>query len=131
MAVLDHIGLYVEDLEKSQIFYGGFFGFREHSRLSVGQSKMVFLNIGYGLLELIQRPGAPGEPSSGKRSHVAFHVDNFDEIKSRIEGTGLEFLEKSLEDGTRVGGFKDPDGHYIEIVDRPFFQKTISHGIKR
>jgi len=43
MATLDHIGIYVKDLERSITFYREAFNFPVHSNLEVGESKIAFL----------------------------------------------------------------------------------------
>ena len=118
MPALDHVGIYVSDLERSLDFYRRVFGFPEHHRMRVGESKIAFLDIGGGLLELIQRPGAPGEAPRGSWSHVAIEVEDYGAMESRLEGMGLELRKKTLDDGTRLAFCKDPDGHDVEIMEK-------------
>lgn len=122
MASLDHIGIYVKDLEQALKFYSDVFGFSEHHRFSSGESKIAVLNVGRGLLELIQRPGAPAEAPKGRWSHVAFHIDVYDDLVSKLEEMGLELRKVTLEDGSRLAFFKDPDGHDIEIMEKGLSQ---------
>lgn len=117
MAALDHIGIYVEDLARSIDFYGDVFGFQVARTMETSTSKIAFLDIGGGLLELIQRPGAPGEAPEGPWCHVAFEVDDYDSMESRLEEMGLELRKVTLGDGSRIAFFKDPDGHDIEIME--------------
>jgi len=118
MAALDHIGIYVKDLERSIRFYADLFGFPERKRFSVGESRIAVLDVGGGLLELIQRPDAPCEAPRGRWSHVAFHIDGYDGLVSKLEGMELELRKKTLEDRSRVAFFKDPDGHDIEVMEK-------------
>ena len=122
MTVLDHVGIYVSDMELSLAFYRDVFGFAEHSRLNLEETRIVFLDIGKGLLELVQRPGAPGEPPKGRWSHLALHADDFDGLLSKIVEMGLEHRTSTLGDGSRIAFFKDPDGHDLEIDEKPFDQ---------
>jgi lactoylglutathione lyase len=115
---LDHIGLYVKDLERSLRFYGEVFGFPEHHRFGVGESKIAVLDTGKGLLELIQRPGAPSEPPKGSWSHVAFHIDDYGALMGKLERKGLELRKVTMADGSRIAFFRDPDGHEIEIMEK-------------
>ena len=73
---MDHIGLYVSDLERSVKFYGDLFGFPVHRRLEMGETKIAFLDIGGGLLELVYKPASPGRPAEGRWTHVAYHVED-------------------------------------------------------
>ena len=122
MTHLDHIGIYVGDLERSLNFYSEVFGFPEHQRFSKGESKMAVLDIGKGLLEIIQRPDAPAEAPKGRWSHIAFHIDDYDGLVSKLEGMGLQLRRVTLDDGSRIAFFKDPDGHDIEIMEKGLSQ---------
>jgi lactoylglutathione lyase len=116
MVTLDHVGIYVKDLVKSVVFYGEVFGFQVARTMETSTSKIAFLDVGGGILELIQRPGAPGK-SEGPWSHVAFKVDDYDAMESKLEGLGLELRKVVLGDGSRIAFFKDPDGHDVEIME--------------
>ena len=116
MVTLDHVGIYVKDLAKSVVFYGEVFGFQVDRTMETSTSKIAFLDVGGGILELIQRPGAPGK-SEGPWSHVAFKVDDYDAMESKLEGMGLELRKVVLGNGSRIAFFKDPDGHDVEIME--------------
>ena len=116
MATLDHVGIYVKDLTKSVVFYGGVFGFQVERTTETSTSKIAYLDMGGGTLELIQRPGAPGK-IEGPWSHVAFNVDDYDAMESKLEDMGLELRKVTLGDGSRIAFFKDPDGHDVEIME--------------
>jgi catechol 2,3-dioxygenase-like lactoylglutathione lyase family enzyme len=116
MPTLDHVGIYVEDLAKSVVFYGEVFGFHVERTMETSTSKIAFLDVGGDTLELIQRPGAPGK-TEGPWSHVAFKVEHYHAMESRLEGLGLELRKVTLGDGSRIAFFKDPDGHDVEIME--------------
>ncbi len=122
MTKMDHIGLYVSDLERSVKFYGDLFGFPVHRRLEMGETKIAFLDIGEGLLELVYKPESPGRPAEGRWAHVAYHVEDYDGIVSKLEGKGIPLDKRALGDGSRIAFFKDPDGHDVEISESPFNQ---------
>ena len=71
MAKLNHIGIYVKDLEKSLAFYDDVFGFKVINSFTSGEAKMSMIDIGGGVLELVQRPGSPTTPPDGNWSHMA------------------------------------------------------------
>lgn len=65
------------------------------------------------------------------RQHYAFLISEaeFEEVFGRIEEQGLEywadpFLKEAAQINTRDGGrgvyFKDPDGHLLEVLTRPY-----------
>ena len=116
MSTLDHVGIYVKDLAKSVVFYGEVFGFQVARTMETSTSKIAYLDVGGGTLELIQRHGAPGK-TEGPWSHVAFKFDDYDIMESRLEDMGLELRKVTLGDGSRIAFFKDPDGHDVEIME--------------
>ena len=120
MTGLDHIGVYVRDLEKSLSFYEEVFGFPLKDRFTSGEAQIVVLDIGEGLLELIQRPGSPTAPPEGNWSHVALKVDDFDAFVETLGGMGVEMRLVSRPDGNRLCFFSDPDGHVVELMAKGF-----------
>jgi catechol 2,3-dioxygenase-like lactoylglutathione lyase family enzyme len=122
MASLDHVAIYVKDLEGAIKFYSSIFGFSVHSRFIAGESRIAVLDVDGGLLELIQRPNAPAVVPRGRWSHIAFHVDRFDGLVSKLEEMGLALRRVTREDGSRLAFFKDPDGHDREIMERGLSQ---------
>ncbi|MCW4050658.1 MAG: VOC family protein [Candidatus Bathyarchaeota archaeon] len=120
MTSLDHIGLYVKDLSKSLDFYKDLFGFPVVNEFGSGEAKIAVMDIGGGLLELVQRPGSPGTPPGGNWSHLALHVPDFDDKLAKLEGMGLELRKVTASNGSRLCFFKDPDGHTLELMEKGF-----------
>lgn len=82
MSYLDHCGVYVKDIENSLAFYKEIFGWKEKTRWTSGEAKIAVLDMGKGLMELVQRPGSPGAPPGGNWTHLAIHVPDFtDKVK--------------------------------------------------
>lgn len=115
---LDHLGVYVKDLEKSVAFYKDLFGWKEKKRFGSGEAKICVLDTGKGLVELVQRPGAPGTPPGGNWTHLALHVDAFPAKVKKLEAMGLELRKVTMADGAHIAFFKDPDGHTVEIMEK-------------
>ena len=122
MAAIDHVGIYVSDLERSIRFYQEIFGFPLHKRLRVGDVQAAFLDVKGTYLEVVEKPGEPKGAPAGAWSHIAFYVDDFDGMVSKLEGMGLKLERITLPDGTRIVFFKDPDGHDVEIDERKVAQ---------
>ncbi len=118
MSYLDHCGVYVKDIEKSLAFYKDVFSWKEKTRFASGEAKIVVLDMGKGLMELVQRPGAPGTPPGGNWTHLAIHVHDFPVMIKKLEDMGLELRKITMGDGAHIAFFKDPDGHTIEIMER-------------
>jgi len=120
MAKLNHIGIYVKDLEKSLAFYDDVFGFKVINSFTSGEAKMSMIDIGGGVLELVQRPGSPTTPPDGNWSHMAIHDPQFDETIDKIEKMGHATRKITIPNGNRLCFFSDPDGHVIEIMEKGF-----------
>ena len=120
MAKLDHVGLYVTDLEKSVKFYQEIFGFKITKELGSGEAKISTLDLGGGLLELVQRPGSPGTPPVGNWSHLAIHEPKFDETVAKLDAKKIAKRLTAMANGNRLCFFNDPDGHVIEIMENGF-----------
>jgi lactoylglutathione lyase len=117
MSYLDHCGVYVKDLEKSLIFYQDLFGWKEKTRWTSGEAKIAVLDMGKGLMELVQRPGSPCPPPSGNWTHLAIHVPDWVANVKKLEAAGTE-LRKVQMNGANIAFFKDPDGHTLEIMEK-------------
>ncbi|MCW4013780.1 MAG: VOC family protein [Candidatus Bathyarchaeota archaeon] len=120
MAKLDHIGVYISNLEKSIKFYEEMFGFKVINRFMSGEAKIATLDMGGGLLELVQRPGSPGTPPVGNWSHLAIYEPKFNETVAKIDSKGIEKRLITQANGNRLCFFNDPDGHTIEIMENGF-----------
>ncbi len=120
MTKLDHIGVYVANLEKSIKFYEEIFGFKVVDRFMSGEAKIATLDIGGGLLELVQRPGSPGTPPVGNWSHLALYEPDFDKRVTLLDSKKIEKRLITQANGNRLCFFNDPDGHTIEIMEKGF-----------
>ena len=122
MSKIDHVGIYVKDLENSLKFYSEILGWKEIRRLGSGEAKIAVLDAGGCLIEFIQRPGSPIKPPEGNWSHIANHVNDFAGIINRLKNKGLELREVTMGDGSHIAFFKDPDGHTVEVMEKGFTQ---------
>ena len=121
--VLNHIAVYVKDLQKSTSFYMNVvqidtipepFHDGKHTWFSVSE---------YSHLHLIQ--GAKEVSTHDKNSPLCFSVPSVEEVISRLNEHKIAYeswVGKQREITTRVDGvkqiyFKDPDGYWIEIND--------------
>lgn len=120
MTKLDHVGVYVKDLERSLGFYEKLFGLKVVNRFTSGEAKIALLDIGDGLLELVQRPGSPGTPPVGNWSHLALHEPDFDDKVKTLEEMGVEKRLVTMANGNRLCFFQDPDGHTLELMESGF-----------
>ena len=122
-ASLNHIAIYVVDLQKSTDFYKNIIGIEEipepfhdgqHSWFRVGESSQ--LHIISGAKKALEHP---------KDAHLCFRVPSVPAFIVNLIKAGIPFEDwqgKQNAITTRVDGikqiyFKDPDGYWIEIND--------------
>jgi catechol 2,3-dioxygenase-like lactoylglutathione lyase family enzyme len=120
MANLNHVGIYVSDIKRSINFYQELFGFPIVNEFTSGEAQITMLDLGGGMLELVQRPGSPGSPPEGNWSHLAIHEPEFDSVLKKLEEKSIETRLVTMGNGNRLCFFSDPDGHVIEIMDTGF-----------
>lgn len=121
--VLNHIAVYVTDLQKSTAFYQHIIGLDtipepfhdgKHTWFSIGEKNHLHLIA-----------GALAAVSHDKNSHLCFSVPSVDSFVTRLTKAGIPYEDwpgKPQSVTTRVDGvkqiyFKDPDGYWIEIND--------------
>lgn len=122
-ARLNHIAVYVTDLEKSTAFYKDVFEFTQipepfhdgrHTWFSLGSA---------GQLHLIQ--GAKGKGNFDKNEHLCFSVGAIDTFIEKIKDKDIAYenwagAAQSVTlrvDGIKQIYFQDPDGHWLEVND--------------
>ncbi len=119
--MLNHIAVFVQDIQKSTHFYSAIIGldtipepFRDgrHTWYKVGPQSQLHLIQGAGL----QSP-------QNKNSHLCFSVPSVEDFVSTLKKNNIEFENWAGEknkitvrvDGIKQIYFKDPDGYWIEI----------------
>lgn len=123
MLKLNHIAVYVENLQKSTAFYKDVLQLSEtpepfhdglHTWFTLGDA---------GKLHLIQ--GAKKGADRDKNDHLCFSTNDIKTFIDNLENHQITYFDwpgKKGEITTRVDGvhqiyFQDPDGHWIEIND--------------
>jgi lactoylglutathione lyase len=121
--VLDHIAIYVTDLEKSSAFYRDVLGldslpepFRDgkHAWFAIGQGKQ---------LHIIE--GATSRTDQPKRNHTCFRIASLQDFITRLTKAGVAYEDLQgtpgaitlRPDGIQQIYFRDPDGYWIEMND--------------
>lgn len=124
---IDHIALYVLDLEKMRMFYQTYFhgvaGEKYHNPKTGLQT--YFLSFEEGArLELMTRPENKPEESSLYRvgwTHLAINVgskEKVNQLTEQLENEGYEVVSqpRTTGDGYYESCIKDPEGNQIEIT---------------
>lgn len=120
---LNHIALYVMDLQKSTSFYKNVVGLDTIPE-PFHDGRHTWFSIGpVGHLHIIS--GAAAKTPHDKNAHLCFSVAFINDFITNLKKNGVEFENWAGEKNTvtnRVDGvkqlyFRDPDGYWIEIND--------------
>ena len=120
-AVLNHIAVYVADLNIATDFYKNVFNLPQIPE-PFHDNKHTWFSLGNaGQLHLIQ--GARFKETFDKNSHLCFSVVSIEDFMSILRTKSIDFEnwagakgEVTLRvDGVKQIYFKDPDGHWLEV----------------
>ena len=119
---IDAITLFVEDLERSKLFYQDVFGLPvifedESSAVFRFQNTVINLLEISAARELIE-PGVVAGPSAGSRFQLTIPVDDVDAACAELRARGVELLNGPMDRawGVRTACFTDPGGHVWEFA---------------
>ena len=124
---LEHVALYVEDLEAVKIFYLRFFGATANQKYHNPRTGLqtYFLSFeGGARLEIMHRPGM-GFRSSGEHplgyTHISFKLgsaEKVDQLTKQLQEGGCPLLNgpRTTGDGYYESVLSDPEGNLIELV---------------
>ena len=131
---INHIGIAVTNLEESLETFRKIFQFKDVHRETVADQKIevASFKVGNVLIELTF-PTSPESPiakfiekngGKGGLHHIAFETDNIAEDLSRIEGEGIQLIDKAPRPGAHnmMIAFMHPkstNGVLTEICQQP------------
>lgn len=122
-AVLNHIAVYVDNLQTSTEFYQQLFNLKIIPE-PFKDGKHTWFSLGsVGHLHLISGEGASA--TFNKNNHLCFSVQSIDRFIEKLNAKKIAFEDWPGKAGAvtkRVDGvkqiyFKDPDGHWLEVND--------------
>lgn len=119
---IDHVAFVVKNRQKSIEFYEKNFGFKKYFEHDVPREeieKIVYLQLGSTVLELVHKP--QGESNSGY--HFCLITDNFEKDFQKLKEQAVEVAQAphpadpraENEKGWQRAVFKGLDGEMIEI----------------
>ncbi|MCR3761416.1 VOC family protein [Clostridium felsineum] len=119
---IHHIAIIASNYEASKNFYVNILGFeiiRENYR-SDKDSYKLDLKIGNSEIELFSMPKAPKRlsyPEACGLRHLAFHVENIEDIVNELNKNGITTEPIRLDEytGKKFTFFSDPDGLPLEL----------------
>lgn len=122
---LHHIAVICSDYSKSKEFYTQILGLtvvRETYRKERNSFKLDLALNGEFLIELFFFPDPPkrvSNPESAGLRHLAFSVEDINELVNRLLSNGIESESIRVDEftGKKFTFFKDPDGLPIELYE--------------
>lgn len=120
-----HIGLSVSNLERSEKFYCDILGMELIWECVIGNAddgcRVGFVKLGDCVLELVESPDIAAL-SDGPVNHVAFAVENIEEVRKDLLSKGIEFETEEITycssvfpNGSKWILFRGPDGEHLEL----------------
>lgn len=109
-----HIELFVSDSARAKRFYVDVLG----ARITAEQGDGKFLWLDLGGIEILLRPGGShSSPEAYAQGSVGLVLTTSDvaATKLELESRGLVFEGN---DGPDCPTFRDPDGHWFQLVDQ-------------
>ncbi|WP_167577954.1 VOC family protein [Ammoniphilus sp. YIM 78166] len=120
---LEHVGVFVQDMERSIHFYQEAFGLLVRRREFISpQVELCFLYFEESPeveVELVCGPSI--ESSEGLVNHLAFRVTNIEAELNRLEQLGAELVDRAprtILGNVKIAFMKGPNGEKLELVER-------------
>lgn len=124
---LAHVGIFVNDVQRSKEFYSTFLGTDTVWDCQFGGAENADFTVsivqnGTAVLELVQRKESDVR-TDGVIDHIAFSVDDLEGVIAVLTEKGIEFetaepVHESamLKKGSKWIFFRGPDGEHIELA---------------
>lgn len=126
-ATLNHIAVYVSDLDKSGHFYESLLNLKKIQE-PFKDGKHIWFSLGTaGQMHLIK--GAQQSVTPNKNEHLCFSVTSITDFIAKLDKEKVEYInwEGTAKaptirvDGVKQIYFQDPDGHWLEVNDQNKF----------
>lgn len=116
--LLHHSSLIVSNTKRSLDFYHDIIGLEvDDTRPDLGYPG-AWLKVGTQQIHLLELPNpdpVTGRPEHGGRDrHIAFHVDEFETLKRRLQSHDIAYTESRS--GRKALFCRDPDGNALEFI---------------
>lgn len=121
--VLNHIALYVQDLQTATVFYRDLLGLDTIPE-PFHDGKHTWFSVGpLSHLHLIS--GAKAKQTGDRNTHICFSVPSVEAFIERLEKAGMTYMNWAGEikkltvrvDGVKQIYLQDPDGYWVEVND--------------
>ncbi len=119
---LEYTGIRVRDMARSIRFYTEGLGLRTGAsgRMAAGGVWQELTDpVSAAVLELNYYPGDPPYAEGDELDHLGFRVDVLDRVVERLIGLGARVRIPAFREGNeRLAFLSDPDGVWIELIER-------------
>jgi catechol 2,3-dioxygenase-like lactoylglutathione lyase family enzyme len=117
---IDHVAFYTTSAEANEHFYMSVLGVARTEAIEPGQTQTFVVGtqwVGYS--------PAPDPKSTNRMNHVAFRTEDCDGMRTYLSAKGLAVPDhcSAIRDGARIFSLTDPEGHTIEFVQQPKFDR--------
>lgn len=118
-----HLGLLVNNCEKSRDFYCQYLQCTQEGSWQNQDFKAIELRCGSLVIELLQSLSAQSpKRSDGIYDHLAFQTENIAALIQTLKNLGAVFettTPRELANGRKIIFFRGPDGERIELIQEP------------
>lgn len=113
---VDFVTVFVKDYPAAQKFYGEILGLeqsKDYEKIPAGEYETGSLTLQVMDAAAIGRDFEPsGHP-------IAFHVEDVEAARAKLESHGVEFLAETMDSGVcHMAHFRDPDGNALMFHNR-------------
>jgi lactoylglutathione lyase len=120
---LEHVGIFVSDMDRSLAFYQDVLGLALRERIHLtDEVELAFLyHPEQPDVEVELVCGRNLEAQEGRVNHLAFTVDRIEEEIERLKERGVEMADqvpRVILNGVKIAFFFGPDGEKLELVQR-------------
>lgn len=124
---IEHVAVWVEDLEKMKTFYKVYFGCTSNEKYHNTQKdfESYFLTFESGArLEIMRQKGIDQTPQSNQTgwAHIAISLgsrESVDQLTERLRKDGYAVLNgpRTTGDGYYESVIEDPEGNWVELTE--------------
>lgn len=114
-----HVGIVVQDAERSTEFYTGVLGCQVVETYEDERIKLVFLRAGDQIIELVKYYQKEINREAGIIDHIAFRVEDLEQEIEQLTAKNVEFLYDApiIVGSKKIIFFIGPDGERLELVE--------------
>jgi len=126
-----HVTILVTDLERARKFYGDLLGLREKTDIPEFGKPLIWYQVGTTQIHLLPKEYVPVIRFNhlthlAWNRHVALGIEDFSEIRDRLEKAGIDYCENPNAGlGMKQLFFQDPDGNGLEFMIPASFEEAM------